>query len=56
MRAPRSWTLEELTNDSGRSRELFRQQRLDEPLALYWSHCLSDLTDFIESTRLAPEH
>ena len=25
-------------------------------LALYWSHCVSDLADFIESTRLAPEH
>lgn len=35
MNEPKRWTLEELTNDSDISRELFRKQRLDEPLALY---------------------
>ena len=35
MNEPKSWSLEELTSDSETSRELFRKQRLDEPLALY---------------------
>ena len=35
MKEPRRWAREELTTDSGISREAFRKQRLDEPLALY---------------------
>lgn len=35
MKEPRRWTREELASDSGISRESFRKQRLDEPLALY---------------------
>ena len=35
MNEPKIWSLEELTRDSETSRELFRKQRLDEPLALY---------------------
>lgn len=35
MKEPRRWAREELTTDSGISRESFRKQRLDEPLALY---------------------
>ena len=35
MSGPKSWTPAELTIDAGTSRALFRQQRLDEPLALY---------------------
>ena len=35
MNEPESWTLDELTRDAGRAKELFRRSRLDEPLALY---------------------
>ena len=35
MSEPKRWTRSELTRDAETSRELFRKQRLDEPLALY---------------------
>lgn len=35
MKEPRRWAREELAIDSGISKESFRKQRLDEPLALY---------------------
>ncbi len=35
MSAPRRWTLAELTRDSKRARDIFRKERLEEPLELY---------------------
>ena len=35
MNEPRNWTLAELTRDATEAREIFRRQRLDEPLELY---------------------
>jgi hypothetical protein len=35
MHDPHAWTIEDLTNDAAEARELFRRERLDEPLALY---------------------
>ena len=35
MSEPKNWTLAELTSDTETAKELFRQQRLDEPLELY---------------------